>query len=587
MTLLATVALWRLVILVQWSWYEDDWVYLHEASATPFRQYVTAPYNGHLMPLQFALVWVLQRLAPLRHEWAVVLVWMLATAASSAWAVLLRRVFGRRWCVIVALVPITLAPALTPLTIWTAAALQLYGMHLGAALLLLAVVAHTRTGSRGSWWRLVVTFGCVLLWWQKALLLAVPAIGLALLLARDPNGRLDRRRVARLVAGLGAPAAALVAWYLPTAHVSPGGELGQLRSASDVARYVWAALTQSLLPLLVGGPWRVDARSPRSPAAPPALLQWLLFALALGVGLWALSRRRHGAIIAATALALLAIDWGLVLSSHRFDIGVAIAVDPRYHLDLVPVVVLFGMLLLVPAVGERGWRRAGAGPVRVPRWAAPSLATALAVSALSTHTAQWERLRATSPKPWVDALLGEAASAGGVAVVDGNTPNTVMTPAFFPGTARVSYLLGPLHHGLRFDVPAERLMMIDDQGRLRPAEVGRYAAALPGPVPNCGYVIKPGERAFVPMTRAVYPWTWGITVGYLAQTDGVLRVTTRRVTTELPVSRGVGEVSAVVTDSVDAVQLSVAAGTGTVCVDTVRVGGFAPVGQGTTTGSPG
>ncbi len=585
-TLIAVAALWRLVILLQWSWYEDDWVYLHEASATPFWTYVARVHNGHLMPGQFALVWLLQRAAPLRHEWAVAVVWTMALAASLIWAVLLRTVFGHRWMVLLCLVPILFAPGTVLVTTWTAAALQIYGMQIASGLTLLATLAFVRTGRRRSWLLVVIAYAGAVLWWQKALLIAVPALGLTLFLTREHPARTRRRRTFALAAGLGLVAAPEILWYLSVAVGQDHAALTHRRSLPDVIEYCWTSVTAALLPALAGGPWRADATVPHRTPAPVGVLQWTLIAVALGAGLWLTSRRRGAWILLLATGVLLGSGWALVLASDRFDIGIGIAMDPRYSLDLLPTLVLFGGLLVVPAVGERRWRRDGAAPLRAPRWTAPTIMVIMAFSALFTMTTQWTAMRPVSPKPWVDRVLASAATLDGAAgVVDTNGDPTTISAAYFAEKGRLSYLLAPLRPPIRFDTPARTMYVTDPTGWLSPAAASDRVGVPRGPVPQCGYVVKPGEKAIVPVTTRLYNWTWGVTVGYLAQTDGVLEVHTDRVTTRLPVTRGPGEVSAVVTDSVSGVRLSTASGTGTVCVDRILVGPMTPVTDGAS--SPG
>jgi hypothetical protein len=56
---------------LQWTFQGDDWTYVANAVQLPFLRFITLQHAGHLLPGQFALVWMVSRAAPLNYAVAV------------------------------------------------------------------------------------------------------------------------------------------------------------------------------------------------------------------------------------------------------------------------------------------------------------------------------------------------------------------------------------------------------------------------------------------------------------------------------------------------------------------------------------
>ena len=160
----------------------------------------------------------------------------------------------------------------------------------------------------------------------------------------------------------------------------------------------------------------------------------------------------------------------------------------------------------------------------------------------------------------------------GAAVVDGHLPLAATPPSFHQ--AQLSLALAAIAPHIRWNAPDEHPLIFDDQGRLRPVAVGHSAAAKPGPVPHCGYLVRSGVK-IIKLDHRLPAWTWGVRLTYYTATthDGFVSVDGDHQTIRF--SKGLhalilvhhGTAGSVVVESFSA----------PVCVNSLRVGLLAPV----------
>jgi hypothetical protein len=132
--------LWRTWAGFQGFYWQDDFIYLWQASRQPLTsEYLMQDYHGHLMPAQFLLVWLLTRLAPREHAMSVLIVLLIQAAASVLMWVLARRLFGARWAALVPLAVYLFSPLTLTSFLWWAAALQALPLQLA---MIVACWAH-------------------------------------------------------------------------------------------------------------------------------------------------------------------------------------------------------------------------------------------------------------------------------------------------------------------------------------------------------------------------------------------------------------------------------------------------------------
>lgn len=573
--LIGVTGLWRLTTMSAWSWQADDWTLIQLAHKLPFLEYVGTVYNQHLQPGQLAVYWGITRAAPLDYTWAFLVLWALSIGALVAWLAMLRSVFGPRMVAVIAAVPVALAPGLTPASVWFVAALAIFTLQLFTALTLNASLRWIRGGGRRTLVLTAVSYAVALLFWQKSLLIVVPVLGVSLLLSRDQGGRPVWGRTFWLAAVLGAMSAVYVVIYVLMSPTSTG-EFGS-RSLGESIRFFWDALSLTVLPNLLGGPHIVDGISSSGQPIATTASQWLAVGVVVALAVWALSRRRNGWIPVATAVVYWILTAGLLLTSSRLGfLGLFGAYEYRYFVDAVGVLALMGALLLVPAKGEPSPWRAGIAPLRLPTWTGPGvLAVVLALSMVRSATV-WDAMKDLSPKPWVDALLADARVVGDRSVLDATAKPEVINAYLSGEYARLSNMLAPLDLPIRWDQPADRILVVGEDGRMRPGVVQPGVESAVGPQLGCGYLLVPGTPSVVPLPSPLFAWAWGVQFNYAAQQPSTLRLTAGDTTTDIALTPLSGTRQAAVQGAVDKVTLQVLPGGSPVCVDKVVVGNLVP-----------
>jgi len=573
---------WRVWTTSSWSWFQDDWVYLEKTQSMGFWSYIFQSYNQHLMPGEFAYVWLIAHLAPLDYTWAAGFVTLCALASVLVWAMALVEIYGERFRLLIPLVLLALSPLFLPTSLWWAAGIQIFPLQLFMGLSVLFVSRWLRLGGRKNLVLLGISYASGLFFWEKALLIVVPTIFVGILVT---DGRMAQRirRVVAPTAVLGVISSAyLVLYLLATRHSGPskGVETTLLlsRGVGDTLRFYLAGIIDIGLPALAGGPWG-GLPSVQSTYAEQVPSQGLLM-LAAGLVLGALALAyRTGALLAMAMTVLYAIlTWGLLLASFRYDLlGTYTVHDARYAADIVAVATLTLAYMLTPTRGQRVARTAWKRPLPAPLTAHPGLIGSAALmgltfSALYGNGLTWETVRPQSPKPWVTSLISDAKAVGDESALDAYAPNNVSAANFFPQSSRISAMLKPLGLPLKFDEPASRLLNVAADGHLVESNIANSANIPPGPMQGCGYIVKTSERTFVPVHDRLFPWLWGFQIEYFSQRDGVMKVKTDTKELNVPITPGLSQIQFAVTDSVSAIGLTMLAGSGDVCVTNIGAG---------------
>lgn len=576
------VAVWRLMVLTGWSWSQDDWVYLRDAAKTPFWPYVTQNYNGHLMPLQFAINWLLREVAPLNFGYAIAIIVALNLASLFVWMLVYERIFGSRVANLIPFALLALSPLLLVSATWWAAATQTLGLQLSAGLVALATVAWAQRPSRSTLVWLGSAYVLGLLFWQKALLLTILVPFLVVMVT---HGELrERLRMARrpsVVVALISVIYLPLYLYVTSRNVGTGTQFST-RSVSEVVGFFFSGTIDTAIPALLGGPWHSPGTPSEFTASTGALPLLLVMVFIAVVGL-ALRIWRESWIPFLLAVTYAFASWGLVLFSSRYDaLGAFAARDFRYGADVFVVLLLAMTLMLMTPQGQRREPRPTAG------WAATAYSStarrrltvsAVILVAISTAVGNgrmWEGLQQRSPKEWVDNVLAEARSHPDVDLHDGGVPDHVMWGLFGPD-AQVSTILDAAGLPMMFDNPSESQAIVGPEGLFHQLEVDPVSTnAAPGPAPDCGYAIGPGQAATIPLTRELYNWTWGVHLDYFSGGSGVLRVRGTEATESLPYREGLHSITWVTDDELTGFTMQVEPGSAPLCVTSVKVGNPTP-----------
>ncbi len=342
LAILVVTLVWRTWTVSSWSWIQDDWIYQIEAQRQPLADYLTQNYNQHFMPGQFLLAWASTTLAPLDYTVAVVVTVGLSVLSILAWAAALAEVFGETSRALLALALVALSPIFLPTSLWWAASIQVLPLQLTMALVILFLCRYLRRPGIRPLVGLGATYLLGLFFWQKALLLVIPAVFLVLLLGTgSPLARL--RASWRPLSLL----AAITVVYLPAYLfvLAKPGSAGMgvdrtftPRGLGESLSFFFTGLFNIVLPSLVGGPWGAADNTTSIYDPVPAVLWLPMLALAVCAAILVVRHRRRGGWLIGMVLTYAVVSWGLVLFSSRYQsIGVLSVREARYSADLLPV----------------------------------------------------------------------------------------------------------------------------------------------------------------------------------------------------------------------------------------------------------
>ena len=265
------------------------------------------------------------------------------------------------------------------------------------------------------------------------------------------------------------------------------------------------------------------------------------------VGVLLAWRRRR-----ATAWVLVPV--GALVGAHAAALAYArgsfpaevLAHEVRYLAVLAPMLVLaLAVLVSAPAPTRPSpWETAPVSPARVPshggpRWrrAAPALAGVVVIgvvaagSVVSTleYAAAWH---GDFPSRVYVRHVQEQSVVAPLRIVDQPVPPDVVSPEWdAPERTRPSWVFRPLGARLLASLEGNDLLMLDEEGLARSAEVRAMVASAPAPADGCGYRVGPEEGAadvVVPLAAVPgeepVPGLWWGSLGYLASADGRLGV---------------------------------------------------------------
>lgn len=484
--LLATVVtIWHAVVMLRGYFWQDDFLYVYRAATMPLFEYLGQDYNGHFMPGQFLLAWMVTRWAPLNWEIAVLPLIALQILGYVLFWRLLVRMFGYRLEILLPFAVFVASPLVFAASSWWAYALQIAPFQVALIGALYAHVGYLQTRNpRQAIVGLVWTVAG-LLFWEKALLI-VPAVFVVTVIFMD--GGLVLRVVAaigryrRLWLGYASAVIVYMAVYLRAVGTGDGLETG----GGDVVTLSERMLLDTFLPGVLGAPWQaLVSRNTALEDLPLDAIPLAAGIVAAGIvlaGLW-VGRTRA---VAAWALLLgyLACEVGLVAAFRLQFIGPVIGEDIRYVADAVPLAALCATLaFLRPQISET------AAPP--PRAGWPTITTlgfsaVITVIALFTIAAVTPLVSRDAGRHYVKTAAKALRANPGTVLYDGPVPDDVMIGAF-GRYARTSTIIAPLGLDVSFDQPTDDLRMLDETGVPRHVVLKNTVKAPVGPVPNCGY----------------------------------------------------------------------------------------------------
>ena len=548
---------------------QDDFILTYRAAhAAPYDLgFLFQDYSGHLQPGAFLLAWIVTAIAPLNHVVAVIPLFLMHAATLwLAWRVLVR-LFGARWAILPAFTVFAASPVILFPTLWWA-----YGMQLLPLLLAMfaALHAHLRYLDEGRVTSAVATvawtmFG--LAFYEKAALIPAVLFGVTVLLAPRTDltpilGALRRHRwlwVAHAVLIV-----AFAALYLGLTESQASGDPVTSRT---IVEFTGRSIVDTLLPGMFGGPF-TDPGGGAAWQTPPPVVRMVALLIAIAVVVISAVRSRRRALLPWLFLAAyVAVDLTLVAATRLGVVGPAVATDPRYIADVVPVAVLCAMFAFLPP-GESDGRHSTELPQTRPAVLAAS--ALVLVGAMVSLLTVAPALQFRQARDFVDTTRTALEDRPGIVLFDGGVPSDIMID-WFLDDATASRVVGLVPEKPRVDQPAEQIYRLDDKGNPTPIEnLKTTVTAVPGPVKDCGYLVQDGT-ARVPLHRAV-PGRQIVRIGYYTADAGPGTVRAGGVSHQVRFTDGLHVMNVVASGPLMEVQVSRSQNIAPLCITNVEVG---------------
>ncbi len=576
--LIAVQLLIRAVLAFRGYFYWDDLILTGRAGTQGLLSpdYLFDDHDGHVMPGAFLVAGGITRLAPLNWIGPAISLVVLQLLASLALLRALHVILGWRP---VLLLPLTFAlftPLGVPAFAWWAAALNSLPMLAALAWVCADAVLLVRTGNqRYAVTGLLVYFGG-LLFFEKAAVIPFVAFTIAALHAHvTSSGTLRQvgRRGARLWVSALVVTAAWIAVYLIV--------VDQKRWSFDVAM-TWDLLSRSvthgIVPGLVGGPWDWQRWAPASPwATPPVtvmVLGWV--ALAGAVALSIVRKQRIGPVwLVAVGYAVACQIPIYLMRSSRFT-ALELAQTLRYLPDLV---VVLALLLAVGLCAPNRERSTWLDASQMRTVVTVSATAAFVVSSMYSTATFLTSWRDNPAQPYLQnarAGLAAAHSASSAPMLDQEVDPLVLQRVASPENL-ASHMFALLPDRPEFAGATSDLRMLDASGHVVDAKVTWVRSIVPGPAPNCGYLVQPDFPVSMPLDGPLLPADWTVEINYLANSDGSLTMSLSEGTeTKVPVRPGLNRVFVRLPGAGDAINMRANTASLSVCVASGPVGFVAP-----------
>ncbi|MEV1072159.1 hypothetical protein AB0J15_09570 [Micromonospora parva] len=578
---------WRAGLATRGWFSQDEFVIAAQVLDTRLdADFLLRTFNNHLMPGGLLVAWAMVRVAGF-VTWPWVLLLAVGQAAIG-FAVyrLLRDLLRPGWGLLIPLCLFVFSPLTLEVSSLWLVGLLVMPMQLALVMAATAQVWYVRTGRLRHLVVVVlwVVFG--LLFDTKSLLI-VPLLFLLTVFLFTSGGpwrslvtTVRRHWPAWLV--LGALSGAYLAFYL----TRPARELDEPTSVGQVLKFLGDLVGETVVPGLLGGPWRWAYAGDGPPAVNPYdIAKWLSWAV-LGALIVVTARRRPSA---RRAWLLLLCYLGLVAALFAVTrlggpLGSFVGIIPRYVADVVLVAAIcVGAALLGTKDADEDDVSAWPVPtvLREPGAFAVGLVSIIVVLATIGVGTLWSTARFGdnwSTKYGRDYLattqIELAAAAPGTVFLETTVPDRVIAGYFWPDNLQ-SHFFRPAERRPTFVEEAEKPFMFDDFGRIRPVAVqGRKV--VPGTVPNCGHLAEGGVPARIPLDGYLEEWPYAVHFGYVSSGDSTALFRLGDAVRVITLKRGLNDVFFLLEGAGDAVEVTVSTSGVRVCTQLITVGRAVP-----------
>ncbi len=539
--------------------------------------YLFDDHDGHVMPAAFLVAGGTTRLAPLNWIGPAISLVVLQLIASLALLRTLHVILGWRP---VLLLPLTFAlftPLGLPAFAWWAAALNALPMIAAMAWVCGDAILLVRTGNRRYAVSGVAVFVLGLLFFEKAAVIPFAAFVVTALLAYVRGDGSACTTVWRRGFRLWAPSLLVTAGWVAVYLVVVDQRRWTL-DAGMTADLLVRSVTHGIVPGLAGGPWDWQRWAPASPwATPPVtvmVLGWIALAAALAVSL-VRKERIVPVWLAAVGYAVACQVPIYLMRSSEFT-ALELAQALRYLPDLVV------MLALLLAVGLCAPNRGASAWLDRSRWrcavivSGSGLFVASSLYSTATFNAIWQDNPTRAYLTTGRAALAQAQRESGAPMLDQEVDPLILQRIQWPENL-VSHVFALVQDRPQFASSTTELRMLDMSGRLLDAQVTWVRSMMPGPLPQCGYLVQPDAPARIPLDGPLLPSEWTAEVNYLANSDGSIMLSlSEGPAVKVPVRPGLNRVFVRLPGAGDAIDVRANTSALSVCIASGPVGYVAP-----------
>jgi hypothetical protein len=577
--LIAVQLVVRGVLAFRGYFYWDDFILVSRAGTHGLLSpsFLFDDHDGHVMPAAFLVSGAITRVAPLNWIGPAISLVALQLLASLALLRALHVILGWRPVLLVPLAFALFTPLGVPGFAWWAAALNSLPMLAALAWVCADAVLLLRTGNRRYARTGTLAYLGGLLFFEKAAVIPFVAFAVTALLwhvqgERAPLVTVWRGGVRLWTASLGLTAG-WIAVYLAVVN--------QRRWSSDLAM-TWdllrRSITHGIVPGLAGGPWAWGRWAPASPwATPPTSVMvsgWLALAAVLTLSLVRKQRIVPVWLTAAGYVVACQVPIYLMRSS-RFT-ALELAQTLRYLPDLVVVLALLAAVALrAPNRPSSRWldtsmaRTAVTGVLTAAFVASSLYSTATFLTSWRDNPAQPYMMNARRD-------LADAHAHSSAPLLDQEVDPLVLGRVAWPDNL-AGHLFALLRDRPEFSSTTTQLKKLDSKGRLVDAQVTWVRAMVPGPVPQCGYLVQPDHPIEIGLDGPLLPTDWTAEINYLANSDGSISLAlSDGPTTRVPVHPGLNRVFVRLPGAGDAVQVRANTTALSVCIAAGPVGYVLP-----------
>lgn len=514
----------RAVLAFGGYFYWDDLILVGRAGTQPLLSSANlfTDHDGHVMPAAFLLGGAITRLAPLVWAGPAVSLIVLQLIASLALLRTLHVILGWRPVLLVPLIFALFTPLGVPGFAWWAAALNCLPMLAALAWACGDAIMLVRTGQQRYAATGTLAYLVGLLFFEKSAVIPFVAFGMAVLLCHVHGDSGALRTVWRRGLRLWAAMLALTAGWMVLYVVV----VDQRRWSWDLAM-TWDLLrrsvTHGIVPGLVGGPWVWQRWAPASPwAVPPVaamVLGWLALMTVVAVSM--LRKRNIGVLWLAAVGYVIACQVPIYLMRSSEFTALELAQTLRYLPDLVVVLALLAAVgFCAPNRPNTHWLNASARRTAI---VAGLSIVFVASSLLSTRTflTSWQDNPTKAYLQNAVRGLAAARAASSAPLLDQEVDPLILQRVVGPENL-ASHMFALIENRPNFANSTDQLRMLDTSGHLVDANVTWVRRIVPGPAPQCGYLVQPDVPVRMPLDGPLLPADWTAEINYLANTEGTM-----------------------------------------------------------------